>query len=224
MLLSACLQSERSSGQTVLAMTAVKKLKPSFCEITRSCIAGEEVTGVLLSMYRLMGAGVSRVVVVRESTTRVQNTKPECWSDGIRRPTPPLPCRQQQQLVMLLLPLLRLHSTGWCCRNRIRMFPSLVNCTTIDWFSEWPQEALLEVADRYLEDMQFATDEEVRQTLFSFACLHFPPFCATKILCTVRDRHQLVISGRNKTLVCTKSKTCWSCCWKIFDSSMAELE
>ncbi|KAM4749227.1 dynein axonemal heavy chain 2 [Rhinophrynus dorsalis] len=36
-------------------------------------------------------------------------------------------------------------------RNRIRQYPALVNCTTIDWFSEWPQEALLEVAERYLE-------------------------------------------------------------------------
>lgn len=26
------------------------------------------------------------------------------------------------------------------------MFPSLVNCCAIDWFSEWPQDALLSVA------------------------------------------------------------------------------
>jgi len=26
------------------------------------------------------------------------------------------------------------------------MFPSLVNCTTIDFYSEWPEEALLSVA------------------------------------------------------------------------------
>jgi len=25
-----------------------------------------------------------------------------------------------------------------------------MNCTTIDWFKEWPREALLEVADKYL--------------------------------------------------------------------------
>jgi dynein heavy chain len=30
-------------------------------------------------------------------------------------------------------------------RNRCRMYPSLVNCTTIDWFHEWPEEALAEV-------------------------------------------------------------------------------
>lgn len=32
------------------------------------------------------------------------------------------------------------------------MFPSLVNCCTIDWFSEWPQEALLSVAMNSLKD------------------------------------------------------------------------
>jgi dynein heavy chain len=32
-------------------------------------------------------------------------------------------------------------------RNRLRMYPGLVNCTTIDWFSDWPEDALLEVGD-----------------------------------------------------------------------------
>ena len=36
-------------------------------------------------------------------------------------------------------------------RNRIRQYPAFVNCTTIDWFTEWPRDALLEVAERYLE-------------------------------------------------------------------------
>lgn len=36
-------------------------------------------------------------------------------------------------------------------RNRIRQYPAFVNCMTIDWFSEWPEDALLEVAEKYLE-------------------------------------------------------------------------
>jgi len=31
-------------------------------------------------------------------------------------------------------------------RERIRMFPSIVNCCAIDWFQPWPSDALLEVA------------------------------------------------------------------------------
>ncbi|XP_063305793.1 dynein axonemal heavy chain 2 [Pelobates fuscus] len=42
-------------------------------------------------------------------------------------------------------------------RNRIRQYPAIVNCTTIDWFSEWPQEALLEVAERYLEGAELGS-------------------------------------------------------------------
>ena len=45
------------------------------------------------------------------------------------------------------------------------MYPAFVNCTTIDWFSEWPQDALLEVADRYLSDIEMANEEEVSSYL-----------------------------------------------------------
>ena len=38
-------------------------------------------------------------------------------------------------------------------RERLRKFPSLVNCTTIDWFSEWPRDALQTVATQFLADL-----------------------------------------------------------------------
>ena len=41
------------------------------------------------------------------------------------------------------------------------MFPAFVNCTTIDWFSEWPADALLEVAEKYLTDLKIGNDEAV---------------------------------------------------------------
>ena len=50
-------------------------------------------------------------------------------------------------------------------RNRLRQYPAFVNCTTIDWFSEWPKDALLEVAEKYLEDISLGgkTSNEVDQ-------------------------------------------------------------
>lgn len=36
-------------------------------------------------------------------------------------------------------------------RRRCRLFPSLVNNSTIDWFDDWPTEALLSVANKSLE-------------------------------------------------------------------------
>lgn len=41
------------------------------------------------------------------------------------------------------------------------MYPAFVNCTTIDWFSEWPADALLEVADKYLSEISLGSEEEV---------------------------------------------------------------
>ena len=34
------------------------------------------------------------------------------------------------------------------------MFPSLVNCCTIDWFREWPMEALRSVAVSFFTDVE----------------------------------------------------------------------
>lgn len=48
-------------------------------------------------------------------------------------------------------------------RNWIRQYPALVNCTTINWFSEWPREALLEVAEKYLMGVDLGTQENVRR-------------------------------------------------------------
>jgi dynein heavy chain len=46
---------------------------------------------------------------------------------------------QNIHIVLAMSPL------GASFSNRLRMFPSLVNCCTLDWFSEWPEEALVAV-------------------------------------------------------------------------------
>lgn len=38
------------------------------------------------------------------------------------------------------------------------MFPSLVNCCTIDWFREWPMEALKSVASSFFTDVELESD------------------------------------------------------------------
>jgi dynein heavy chain len=53
---------------------------------------------------------------------------------------------------------------GDTLRLRVRQFPSLVNCCTIDWFSAWPREALLFVSTEFLADLELPS-EEVRTNL-----------------------------------------------------------
>lgn len=43
-------------------------------------------------------------------------------------------------------------------RSRVRKFPGIINCTMIDWFLEWPKEALVSVAQRFLEDVEISAD------------------------------------------------------------------
>lgn len=53
-------------------------------------------------------------------------------------------------------------------RNRLRQYPALVNCTTIDWFCEWPKEALLEVAVKYVADINFVATITGEQLVSEF--------------------------------------------------------
>ena len=57
-------------------------------------------------------------------------------------------CRANLHLVLAFSPV------GGAFRARLRMFPSLVNCCTIDWFSEWPDDALKSVARHFLAEVR----------------------------------------------------------------------
>lgn len=48
---------------------------------------------------------------------------------------------------------------GNAFRERLRKFPSLVNCTTIDWFSSWPEEGLKSVAESFLKGANVKEDQ-----------------------------------------------------------------
>ncbi|KAK2956118.1 putative Dynein axonemal heavy chain 5 [Blattamonas nauphoetae] len=52
-------------------------------------------------------------------------------------------CQQHIRIIVAMSPL------GESFRNRLRMFPSLINCTTVDVFEEWSQDALDAVSKQY---------------------------------------------------------------------------
>ncbi|KAL8585021.1 Dynein heavy chain 3, axonemal [Nucella lapillus] len=54
--------------------------------------------------------------------------------------------------------VLAMSPIGDAFRNRLRMFPSLINCCTIDWFQAWPDDALEMVANKFLEDVEMEDD------------------------------------------------------------------
>lgn len=54
--------------------------------------------------------------------------------------------KRNMHMIIAMSPLGKMFAT------RLRMFPSLINCSTIDWFTEWPEEALLNVGKGQLID------------------------------------------------------------------------
>lgn len=61
---------------------------------------------------------------------------------------------------------------GEVFRNRIRKFPSLVNCSTLDWFTEWPEEALREVAFGDMGDADFDLGDQFKNCVEVFVYMH----------------------------------------------------
>ncbi|KAK1794827.1 hypothetical protein P4O66_009897, partial [Electrophorus voltai] len=56
--------------------------------------------------------------------------------------------RDNLHIILVMSPI------GDAFRNRLRMFPCLINCCTIDWFQAWPTDALEMVANKFLEDVE----------------------------------------------------------------------
>lgn len=60
---------------------------------------------------------------------------------------------------------------GDAFRERLRKFPALINCCTIDWFTAWPADALVAVARKFLNDVHFH-DNHVRESIVTL-CQQF---------------------------------------------------
>ncbi|KAG5210204.1 hypothetical protein JEQ12_015398 [Ovis aries] len=63
-----------------------------------------------------------------------------CWKFFLAR------VRRQLKIILCFSPV------GHTLRSRARKFPALVNCTAVDWFHAWPQEALVTVSRRFIEE------------------------------------------------------------------------
>ncbi|NXM72263.1 DYH9 protein, partial [Serilophus lunatus] len=83
------------------------------------------------------------------------DSRDTCWKFFIDR------VRQQLKVALCFSPV------GSKLRLRSRRFPALVGCTTIDWFQEWPREALESVSLCFLRDMG-AVQDSVKDSISKF--------------------------------------------------------
>ncbi|CAM6118761.1 unnamed protein product [Calypogeia fissa] len=76
-------------------------------------------------------------------------------------------------------------------QKRLQMFPGLVNCTTIDWFLDWPEDALAEVAVRLMQPEENLGTSEVKNSVCKiFVTIHMSVFqMSEKMLVQVKRKN-----------------------------------
>ncbi|XP_076026906.1 dynein axonemal heavy chain 2 [Genypterus blacodes] len=91
---------------------------------------------------------------------------------------------------------------GESFRNRILQYPALVNCTTIDWFCEWPRDALLEVSERFLDGLDLGSLEGIQSKVASiFVTIHQSVVQSSQRMKMELRRHNYVTSTNYLELV-----------------------
>lgn len=119
---------------------------------------------MLEDMNNLLNAGeVPNLFLGQEFEDLLGAMKPICMAENV-----PLDkvsvyarfvksCRINLHISLCMSPL------GEPFRNRLRMFPALVNCCTIDWFSQWPSLALHNVARHFFSGVSLLSESDIEK-------------------------------------------------------------
>ncbi|XP_069175792.1 dynein axonemal heavy chain 7 isoform X4 [Procambarus clarkii] len=78
----------------------------------------------------------------RDKSKQTDGSPAALWTLFVER------VREQLHVVLAMSPC------GEAFRNRLRKFPALLSCCTIDWFQSWPEDALEAVAVRLLQGVE----------------------------------------------------------------------
>uniref|UniRef100_A0A1I8J7J3 AAA domain-containing protein n=2 Tax=Macrostomum lignano TaxID=282301 RepID=A0A1I8J7J3_9PLAT len=155
-LKSAFIRSAVQNSGTVFLLTDADIVNESFLEDVNSILNSgdvpdlfdaEELEGVLIN---LKGDA---------SSAGLQDNREELYAFFLDR------VRRNLHVVLTLSPL------GDRFRQRCRANPSLINCTTIDWFDPWSPEAMLSVAEVYFEQEDFAGADPALKPEICKACV-----------------------------------------------------
>uniref|UniRef100_A0A8C1ZKF9 AAA+ ATPase domain-containing protein n=1 Tax=Cyprinus carpio TaxID=7962 RepID=A0A8C1ZKF9_CYPCA len=128
---------------TVLLMTDAQVADEKFLVLVNDLLASGEIPDLFPDDEAENIIGSLRNEVRGQG---LMDTRENCWKFFIDR------VRRQLKVALCFSPV------GSKLRVRSRKFPAVVNCTAIDWFHEWPQEALESVSLRFLQDVEHIQD------------------------------------------------------------------
>ncbi|XP_075760265.1 dynein axonemal heavy chain 17 isoform X2 [Pelodiscus sinensis] len=137
---------------TVFLMTDSQVAEEQFLVLINDLLASGEIPGLFQDdeVENIIGAMRPQV-----KSLGLQDTRENCWKYFIDK------VRRQLKVILCFSPV------GSTLRVRARKFPAVVNCTAIDWFHEWPEDALVSVSGRFLEDTE-GIEPEVKVSISQF--------------------------------------------------------
>ncbi|XP_039718441.1 dynein axonemal heavy chain 11 isoform X2 [Pteropus medius] len=122
---------------TVFLLTDAQVLDESFLVLINDLLA----SGEILDLFS--DEDVDKIISGIRNEVRalgLVDSRENCWQFFLAR------VRLQLKIILCFSPV------GHTLRIRARKFPAIVNCTAIDWFHAWPQEALVSVSRRFIEE------------------------------------------------------------------------
>ncbi|XP_040542548.1 dynein axonemal heavy chain 17 isoform X5 [Gallus gallus] len=122
---------------TVFLMTDSQVAEESFLVLINDFLASGEVPGLFQDdeLENIISAMRPHLKFLG-----LPDSRENCWKLFIEK------VRRQLKVILCFSPV------GSTLRVRARRFPAIVNCTAIDWFHEWPEDALVSVSSRFLEE------------------------------------------------------------------------
>ncbi|KAG8123326.1 hypothetical protein E2320_018704, partial [Naja naja] len=143
-------QAGAEGKRTILLITDSDIIQESFLEVL-SCILKSGQVPHLFEKDELNNI-IESLTSVSE-TAKESNKLDDMYSFFLQR------VRHNLHIVLTVNP------TGLVFRQYLQIYPAIVNCCTVDWYENWPEEALCHVAKSYFSQSETFRNENVKDTL-----------------------------------------------------------
>ncbi|XP_016061753.1 PREDICTED: dynein heavy chain 17, axonemal [Miniopterus natalensis] len=159
---------------SVFLMTDSQVAEEQFLVLINDLLASGEIPGLF------MDDEVENIIASMRPQVKslgMVDTRELCWKFFIEK------VRKQLKVILCFSPV------GSILRIRARKFPAVVNCTAINWFHEWPEDALVSVSARFLEETE-GIQPEVKTSISLFmAYVHTTVNEMSKVYLAIERRY-----------------------------------
>jgi len=159
----------REDVKTVLMQAGVENKPTSFIFVDTQIINEqmlEDINNIL------NGGDVPNLYRIEDMDPINKVGKDECVEKGITVTKMNMFMAYLKRIVKNIHMIVAMSPLGEIFRSRLRNFPSLVTCCTLDWFSEWPEEALLGVGKGQIMQRDVDLGDDLDSCVEIFKCIH----------------------------------------------------